>query len=71
MNMVMLHYAAVLEKEGFAIGSVCPGHCGTNLNAYAGQRDPRDGAKILLIAAEHKKEDMFAKVLTDDTFHPW
>ncbi|WPH00353.1 Hypothetical protein R9X50_00317900 [Acrodontium crateriforme] len=65
LNMVMLHFAAVLEQEGFIVGSVCPGFCGTNLNAYTGTKDPRDGAKILLVAAEGKKEDVFAKVLSD------
>ncbi|KAK1823438.1 hypothetical protein LTR12_002067 [Friedmanniomyces endolithicus] len=75
MNMVMVHYACLLEKEGFVVSASDPGYCatqGTNLNKYNGHRDPRQGAKALVLAAVEPKEKCHAKVIDDEgKAEPW
>ena len=48
------------------VTSVCPGYCGTNLNAYAGYKDPAEGAKVILDAVEGEKEDVELRVIHRD-----
>lgn len=64
--MLMVHYADLLEEEGFVVCGMCPGFCGTNLNGYSGPKDPRVGAKMMLTAAEAEKEDVFKRVVNED-----
>jgi NAD(P)-dependent dehydrogenase (short-subunit alcohol dehydrogenase family) len=58
MNMIMLHYARLLEGEGFSVGANNPGYCATNLNAYNGLKDPREGAKVLVRCATGDKKSV-------------
>jgi len=45
---------------------------GTNLNKYNGHRDPRQGAKALVLAAVEPKEKCHAKVIDDEgKAEPW
>lgn len=32
LNMIMANYHFELKGEGFVVGAMCPGYCGTNLN---------------------------------------
>ncbi|KAI7165510.1 hypothetical protein D0869_11375 [Hortaea werneckii] len=71
LNMIMLGYAKSLEKEGFVVSASDPGYCGTNLNSYAGMKDPRDGAKVLVRAAVESKDKVHAHVIDEEKFEPW
>ncbi|KAK5734161.1 hypothetical protein LTR17_009144 [Elasticomyces elasticus] len=72
MSMILLHYAAILDKEGFVISASDPGYCGTNLNGFAGFRDPRQGAVALVKAAIDPKDKVHGKVIDDEgTVEPW
>ena len=71
LNMLMVHYASLLEPEGFVVTAICPGHCGTNLSGYTGAKDPRDGAKVILMAAEAEKDEVHSKVVNEDGPFPW
>jgi len=72
LNMVMVHYACLLEKEGYVVSASDPGYCGTNLNGYHGYRDPRQGAIALVKAAVGPKEKVHAKVIDDEgKAEPW
>ncbi|KAK3071986.1 hypothetical protein LTR53_007652 [Teratosphaeriaceae sp. CCFEE 6253] len=73
MSMIVLHYAMTLENEAFVVSASDPGYCGTNLNGYAGFRDPRQGAVALLVkAAVDPKDKVHGKVIDDEgTVEPW
>jgi len=71
LNMLMVHYADLLEEEGFVVCGMCPGFCGTNLNGYSGPKDPRVGAKMMLTAAEAEKDDVFKRVVNEGGPLPW
>ncbi|KAK5713751.1 hypothetical protein LTR17_017518 [Elasticomyces elasticus] len=72
MSMILLHYAAILDKEGFVVSASDPGYCGTNLNGFAGFRDPRQGAVALVKAAIDPKDKVHGKVIDDEgTVEPW
>jgi NAD(P)-dependent dehydrogenase (short-subunit alcohol dehydrogenase family) len=34
------------DNKNLSVYAICPGHCATNLNAFKGVKDPRDGAKV-------------------------
>ena len=70
-NMIMVSYARQLEGEGFVISASDPGYCATNLNAYSGLKDPRDGAKALIRAATAEKSEVHARMVTEDEQAPW
>ncbi|EMC99825.1 hypothetical protein BAUCODRAFT_145194 [Baudoinia panamericana UAMH 10762] len=71
-NMVMIHYARSLEAEGFVVSASDPGYCATNLNYYHGAKDPRQGAKALVIAATGVKEQIHGRVVDDESnAEPW
>lgn len=70
-SMVMVHYARLLEEEGFVVGGSDPGHCETNLNSFTGAKDPRLGAKVLIAAATEVKEKIHGRVINEDGFEPW
>lgn len=71
MNMMMVHYARLLEAEGFVVSASDPGYCSTNLNGYRGLKDPRDGAKVLVRAAIDTKEKIHGHVVDEDRQEPW
>lgn len=71
LNMVMLYYVKTLEKDGFVISSSDPGYCSTNLNAYNGMKDPREGAKVLIRAAVAPKEEVHGYVIDEESKEPW
>ncbi|KAF7198044.1 Short-chain dehydrogenase/reductase eupG [Pseudocercospora fuligena] len=71
LNMVMLHYARALDKDGFIVGASNPGYCATNLNAHSGLKDPRDGCKVLIKAVTAKKEDVHGYLINEDGPQPW
>ena len=70
-SMIMVHYARLLENEGFVVGASDPGHCGTNLNGFSGAKDPRLGAKVLIKTATEPKEKVHGRVINEDGFEPW
>ncbi|KAK4554047.1 hypothetical protein LTR86_008888 [Recurvomyces mirabilis] len=65
LNMIMAHYARLLETEGFIVSASDPGYCATNLNNHQGFKDPRDGCKALIIAATGPKEKVHALMVDD------
>ena len=72
--MLSTYYASSLAEEGFVVSPVCPGYCATNLNGYAGYKDPKDGADIIPHAVEGKAENVNLKFLTLDNeegTYPW
>lgn len=71
LNMVMLHYAKLLESQGFVVSAADPGYCSTNLTSFVGGRPPTDGAKVLVRALLGKKEDVHAAVIDDSGKEPW
>ncbi|KAK5112344.1 hypothetical protein LTR62_004307 [Meristemomyces frigidus] len=72
VNMVMVHYARLLEKEGFVVSASDPGYCATNLNRYSGLKDPRDGCKALIISATGEKGRVHGRVVDDQgEMVPW
>ncbi|KAK3707160.1 hypothetical protein LTR37_012329 [Vermiconidia calcicola] len=87
VNMVMVHYARLLEDEGFIVGASNPdlnlrhqsimcqylgsGYCATNLDAYGGAKDPREGAKVLIKAATDSKESVDGLVVDETGSQPW
>ncbi len=71
MNMVMVHYARLLEGEGFVVSSSDPGYCATNLNSYSGFKDPRDGAKALVRCATADKASVHAAMVDEEQKLPW
>jgi NAD(P)-dependent dehydrogenase (short-subunit alcohol dehydrogenase family) len=76
LNMLFLHYSAFFSKAegstGVAVAAICPGYCGTNLNKYAGVKDPRDGAAIIVKAAtEGEQEEINGTWFNEDGSIPW
>ncbi|KAF2764604.1 dehydrogenase [Teratosphaeria nubilosa] len=71
LNMVMACVGSTLEDEGFVVGAMCPGYCGTNLNGYAGPKDPSEGAKVIVLAVEADKERVHKKVIHVEGAYPW
>lgn len=71
LNMVMVHYTKLLEKEGFIVSASDPGYCATNLNAYNGYKDPREGAKVLIRAAVASKDEVHGYVVDETSKEPW
>lgn len=71
LNMVMVSYARELEGEGFVVSASNPGHCGTNLNGYKGLKDPREGAKALIMAVDGSKEDVHGYLVDETGKLPW
>lgn len=71
LNMIMVHYARLLEGEGFVVSAADPGHCGTNLNRYSGAKDPREGAKVLVQAMLGTKEEVHGYMINEEGKEPW
>ena len=71
LNMLMVHYARKLERDGFVVTGSDPGYCGTNLNGYHGMKDPRDGAKVLVRAAVDEKTKVHGRVIDEKGPEPW
>ena len=71
LNMIMVQYAKQLEGEGFIVSASNPGYCATNLNAYSGLKDPREGAKALVRCATGAKEDVHCLVVNETGVEPW
>lgn len=71
LNMIMVHYARLLEHEGFTVSASDPGYCGTNINANTGPKDPREGAKVLVRAATGGKDNVHGYVVDEDSKEPW
>lgn len=71
LSMLMLNYALSLEEEGFIVSASDPGYCKTNLNAYNGLKDPREGAKVLIRAATDTKEKVHGRVIDEEKAEPW
>ncbi|KAK3721990.1 hypothetical protein LTR37_002806 [Vermiconidia calcicola] len=71
VNMVMPHYARLLEHEGFIVGASNSGYCATNLNAYGGAKNPREGARVLIKAATDSKESVHGLVVDECGSQPW
>ncbi|KAJ7625304.1 short-chain dehydrogenase/reductase SDR [Mycena polygramma] len=57
LNAITLHWAIQEEekKEGVRVVSICPGFNATNLNAYTGTMDPKDGCQVIVKAALAKE----------------
>lgn len=71
LSMVMLYYARLLQEDGFVVTGSDPGYCATNLNAYNGFKDPREGAKVLIRAAVEEKEKVHARVIDENGPEEW
>jgi NAD(P)-dependent dehydrogenase (short-subunit alcohol dehydrogenase family) len=71
LNMIMVQYAKQLEGEGFVVSASNPGYCATNLNAYSGLKDPREGAKALIRCATGAKEDVHCLMVNENGTEPW
>jgi NAD(P)-dependent dehydrogenase (short-subunit alcohol dehydrogenase family) len=71
LNMIMVQYAKQLEGEGFIVSASNPGYCATNLNAYSGLKDPREGAKALIRCATGAKEDVHCLMVNENGTEPW
>lgn len=71
LNMVMVQYAKQLEGEGFIVSASNPGYCATNLNAFSGFKDPREGAKALIRCATGAKDDVHCLMVNEDGTEPW
>lgn len=71
MNMIMLSYAKLLEQEGFVVSASDPGYCSTDFNRHSGDKDPREGAKVLIRAATESKEKVHGWLVTEDEILPW
>lgn len=71
VNMMMASFAKQLEGEGFVVSAANPGFCGTGFNNNSGPKDPREGAKELVKAATGRKEDVHARVVSEEGVSPW
>ena len=71
LNMIMVQYAKQLEGEGFVVSASNPGYCATNLNAYSGLKDPREGANALIRCATGAKEDVHCLMVNETGVEPW
>jgi NAD(P)-dependent dehydrogenase (short-subunit alcohol dehydrogenase family) len=71
LNMVMLHYARLLESDGFVVCAADPGYCSTNLTSFVGGRPPTEGAEVLVRALLDGKEDVHAAVIDEAGKEPW
>ena len=72
--MIMMCFGNLLENDGFTVCSICPGYCGTNLNGYAGYKDPRDGATSIIHALQGRPEDVnrqFVHAEVEGGRYPW
>ena len=49
-NLLSLDYS-IKYKGSVRINACCPGHCGTQLNGYAGLKTPAEGARVVLQVA--------------------
>ena len=71
LNMILVHYARLLDEEGFVVSASNPGYCATNLNAKNGPKDPREGAEMLIKAATESKEKVHGHVVDEKGQQPW
>lgn len=71
LNMVVVHYAKILEAEGFIVSCCDPGYCATNLNDNSGYKDPRDGAKVLIRSINGAKEDIHSAMIDETKKWSW
>ncbi|KAJ9618650.1 hypothetical protein H2203_008852 [Taxawa tesnikishii (nom. ined.)] len=71
LDMIVVHYARSLEKEGFVVSSADPGYCATNLNDFQGFKDPREGAKVLIRVCEAGKEEVHCARVDETSKEPW
>jgi len=69
--MIVVHYARLLEDQGFVVSSADPGYCATNLNNHQGMKDPRDGAKALIRVCEASKEEVHCARVDENEKEPW
>ena len=71
-NMVMAHYADLLEEEGFMVGIVCPGYNSTSLNGFNQDgKHPTHGAEMILRAVGGEAKDYHGKLVHHDGVYPW
>jgi NAD(P)-dependent dehydrogenase (short-subunit alcohol dehydrogenase family) len=71
LNMIMTQYAKTLEGQGFVVSASNPGYCATNLNAYSGLKDPREGAKALIRSVTGAKEDVHCLMVNETGSEAW
>lgn len=74
LNMLGVHYAALLGEEGFCVCVVCPGFCETALNGFTGTKKPGDGARAIVAAVEGKAEDLHGRFVHGEVEggrYPW
>ena len=55
--LLMVYYSNVLEAEGIAVASLCPGYCATGLNGFAGLESPARGAAFVVKVATEGGND--------------
>lgn len=63
--MLMAATDAELRGEGFVVGGLCPGYCGTNLNGFQGFKEARLGGAVIVRAVQAEKGAVAGKVIQD------
>ena len=48
LNAVTVQYAKHVRKDGITVNAVCPGYVATDLNGFAGDRTPDQGAALAI-----------------------
>jgi NAD(P)-dependent dehydrogenase (short-subunit alcohol dehydrogenase family) len=71
INMIMCTYAKLLEDDGFTVAASDPGYCATEMNGYSGNKDPRDGARIIVHTVTGDKAAVHGKLINEDGVEPW
>ncbi|KAI7488427.1 NAD(P)-binding protein [Hortaea werneckii] len=71
LNMIMLHFARLLEPQGFIVSAADPGYCSTNLTGFLAGRAPAEGAQVLIKALQGNKEAVHGAVISDLGKEPW
>ncbi|KAL9600307.1 MAG: hypothetical protein Q9219_003257 [cf. Caloplaca sp. 3 TL-2023] len=77
LSMIVVQQHKSLEKEGFKVWAVCPGHRATNLSGdkegavKAGAEDPLGGAQIIVDTVTGKYNDDVGRLVWEDGVRPW
>lgn len=71
LNFLTAQYAADLKDTPIKVNSVCPGHCGTDLNDFQGPRSPFQGAVIAVEMATVPADGPTGGFVDENGSIPW
>ncbi|KAK4508282.1 hypothetical protein PRZ48_002020 [Zasmidium cellare] len=75
LNMSTLSLHSELKDEGFTVCALDPGYNKTRMNGFSGDKDPRDGARVIPMAVEAERGEVNGRFVCFEGgvrgFHDW